>query len=306
MIEEYRDLIFTPEQAAGAHLQWAEEIATTEGSMWGIPKVDRKVIPERPGEMTCIIGRPGHGKSSILAFRARGEAERIMEAQKEDKRKGHIVLYITFDDSVEEIENFFVQGFENINSTEVAWGRANLDSIRRRTINRSRLPIWLMGHSITRSAKYTGKMGIRMTPQVLFDAIEQLQDAYAKTAYPIEHVSMICVDYIQRMPVPGTRIRTEEVTEAVYRIKELGVRLGTRTVVAVQASRAVDNRDVKIPEVHDCQHASAIEQVASKMFSVWRPWRTELVGIPEDAIIEGPNGYKMLSADNRTIAQTKR
>jgi hypothetical protein len=233
-----------------------------------------------------------------MALRAWVEAERIARARLNGERKGEIVLYITVDDSVEEIENFFVRGFEQINSTDIAWGRADIHSLRRRAMQRARIPIWIMGHSITRSAKYTKRLGLRMSPDVIFQTIEQLQEAYATTEFPIEYISMICVDYIQRLPVPGTHSRMEEVTEAIHRIKELAVRLGTRIIVGVQASRDVDNRDIKIPEMHDCQHSSAIEQDASKIFSVWRPWRTELKGVPQEYIIEGPNGYKQVSSTN--------
>lgn len=299
MKDEYKQLIFTPSQAASAHLDWATGIANSEGTKWGIPEIDAKVVPERPGEMICIMARPGHGKSSILAFRALHEAREIQKAQMRGERKGEIVLYVTFDDSVEEIENFFLQGFEGISSTDVAWGRADIESIKRRAMIRSRMPIWLMGHSIMRSAKHTGKVGVRLTPDVLFESVEQLQEAYAHTDFPINYISMICIDYIQRMPVPGTSTRMEEVTEAIHRVKELGIRLGTRSLVGVQASRAVDNREIKIPEMGDSQHSSAIEQDASKSYSLWRPWLTELSGVPQDQIIKGPNGYKMVTSQNK-------
>ena len=299
MKDEYKQLIFTPSQASSAHLEWATNIANSEGTKWGLPDIDSKVIPERPGEMICIMARPGHGKSLLLAYRAKHEADEIRKAQAMGKRKGEIVLYVTFDDSVEEIENFFIQGFEGLSSTDIAWGRANIDSLKRRSMIRSSIPIWLMGHSIIRSAKYTKKVGIRMTPDVLFDAVEQLQEAYANTENPITYISMICIDYIQRMPVPGTSTRVDEVTEAIHRIKELAIRLGTRALVAVQASRAVDNREIKIPEIGDCQHSSAIEQDANKIYSSWMPWRTELSGVTQDQIIVGPNGYKMITSQNK-------
>ena len=95
MKDAYKDLLFTPAQAGSAHLDWAESIHNNEGTTWGIPAIDRRVIPERPGEMICFIARPGHGKSSALAFRADHEARLIRAANKEGKRKGDIVLYIT-------------------------------------------------------------------------------------------------------------------------------------------------------------------------------------------------------------------
>ena len=71
-------------------------------------------------------------------------------------------------------------------------------------------------------------------------------------------------------------------------MKELLVRVGCAGIVGVQASRAVDQRDWKVPQLSDAQHCSAIEQTCDKYFSFWRPWLTE---DHNDAIPVNGKGY---------------
>jgi hypothetical protein len=121
-----------------------------------------------------------------------------------------------------------------------------------------------------------------------------MQEEYRETDNPIKSISHVFIDYIQRIPVPGTSDRVSEVTEAVHRCKELAVRMGTRVVAAVQASRAVESLDIKLAEMTHFQHSSGGEQDSNKMFSVWRPWRSELAGVPPSRIIKSEHGVKMV------------
>ena len=61
----------------------------------------------------------------------------------------------------------------------------------------------------------------------------------------------------------------------MIRAKEMALRVGCPVVLGVQASREVDNRKLKIPEMADAQWCSGIEQTSDKMFSLWRPILTE-------------------------------
>jgi replicative DNA helicase len=284
---EVQRLIFSPSEAASAHIDWARTQAETDGSTWGIPEIDRLVIPDRPGELIVYMGRPSDGKSSLLAYRALREANLIAN---DPSREGEVVVFVTFDDSAEEIENFFIQGYKGISSTDVAWGKVDIDLLKERAVRRASLPIWIIGHSISRSALFSGSPPIRMTPDVVFDAIECLQQEYDS----VNKVAMVMVDYAQRIPVPGSSNRVEEVTEAIHRMKELAVRVGTSVHAAVQASRAVEQLDIKLAEMGHCQHSSAIEQDANKVFACWRPWRSELGGVDHGRIVEGRNGLRVV------------
>ena len=52
----------------------------------------------------------------------------------------------------------------------------------------------------------------------------------------------------------------------------------------------MDDREIKLAEMRDAQWASSIEQTSDKVFSLWRPIRTEEEGTP---VIVGEKTYQV-------------
>jgi len=258
---DFRVLVHTPAELAQEHLQWAETIQTDPGIQFGISCIDKLVIPMRPGDLTSIIARPSHGKTSLMAYLARQEANRIIARDAKDREA---VVYVTWEQSAEELETFF-QADDQYSASDVAWGRVDLDIVRKKAVQRASVPIWVIGHGIARA----GQMMPRMTPDTVLGAIETMQ-----TDFGIRPTLML-FDYVQLIPIPNVKDRVQQVTEVPIRVKELALRIGAPAVVGVQASRDVDNKSEKIPEMRDAQWSSAIEQTSDKVFGLWRPWQTE-------------------------------
>lgn len=203
--------------------------------------------------------------TSLLAHFTRIEAERIRARGMEKKEA---VVYVTWEQSAEELEAFFqADGTHSI--SDIAWGRADLDTIKRQAMKRASLPIWVIGHGIGR----VGKQVPRMTPEIVLDAIESM----ASDPFYVRPTLMV-FDYMQLIPVPGFSDRIQRITEVPIRIKELALRIGCPAIVGVQARREVDDRSVKIPGMRDAQWASSIEQTSDKIFGLWRPCITENEG----------------------------
>ena len=261
---DYINLIHTPADLGAEYLAWAEKIRDDPGIKFGLPAIDNVVIPMRAGELISIIARPGHGKTSLLAYFTRIEAARIRARQKE---KQEAAVYVTWEQSAEELEAFFqADGTHSI--SDIAWGRADIDAIKRQAVKRANIPIWVIGHGIGRAGKKTP----RMTPDVVLGAIESMEADF--NVRP----TLMVFDYMQLVPVPGLSDRVQRVTEVPILIKELALRIGCPAIVGVQARREVDDRAVKIPEMRDAQWASSIEQTSDKVFGLWRPRMTENEG----------------------------
>jgi replicative DNA helicase len=261
MIETMKDkaklLIHTPADLAAEHLAWARRNMAVPGIPWDVRSVDNWMIPMRPGDLVGVMGRPGHGKSSIMAYLARCEAKRIMERGTETTEA---VVYVTWESSAEELENFFVAD-DKASASDVAWGRADIEYLEKKAVKRARVPIWVIGHGIGRASVDTP----RMTVDVVYDAIESMQADYGVKP------SLVLLDYVQIIPVAKANERTAQVTEAVIRAKELAQRAGVPIVAGVQARREVDTYKLPIPEKADAQWASGIEQTCDKLFGLWRP-----------------------------------
>lgn len=244
-------------------MAYAEALQKAPGIKWGVPSMDRTIIPMHPGDVVGIIARPGHGKSTLSAHVARTEAKRIREA---GKQESECVVYVTFEQATEEIEAMFQAG-PRYSVTDLAWGKADIEEVKRGAVERMRLPIWLMGESLSRR-----KQTPRMTVDTVYSALQGMEDEY--------HIkpTLIVFDYIQIVPVERQMERVQQVGEAIVRSKELARYVGAPILMCVQASRAVDGRIDKIPTAADCQWASAIEQASDKLLGIWRPALTEEAG----------------------------
>lgn len=269
-----RRLIHTPSEMMSGFMEFAERAQGDPGIPFGVKSVDEKMIPMRPGQLICIMGRPGDGKTSILAYLAKAEAARILKRGAEENEA---VVYVTWEQSAEELTAFFLAG-DKYSVSDVAWGRVDLDLIRRQLTTTAKTPIWIIGHGVNRA----GEKVPRMTPDVVLEAIESMRDDFGVRP------TLLLFDYLQLVPIPHASERVQQVTEAPIRIKEVALRVGAPAVAGVQASRDVDNRQEKLAEIRDAQWASSIEQTADKVFSLWRPARTEAIG----KHIESENGHR--------------
>ena len=265
MTGDARILVHTPAELMSGFVRWAEMAQSDPGVPFGLPSVDKRMIPMKPGELISLLGRPGDGKTSIMAYLARQEAERIKERGAVGREA---VVYVTWEQSAEELTAFFMTG-SDYSISDVAWGRANLETIRRDAAKGAGNPLWVIGHGIGRA----GQKAPRMTPDVVMAAIESMEQDFDGI-----RPTLLLFDYLQLIPIPNARERVQQVTEVPIRIKELALRIGVPAVAGVQAGRQVDDRQIKLAEMRDAQWASSIEQTSDKVFSMWRPARIEDLG----------------------------
>lgn len=259
--EGARALVHTPAEVGKAYLAWAERLRNDPGIIWGVPCVDKRVIPMRAGELISILSRPGHGKTSLLARLARLEAQRIINRH-DGPPYSEAVVYCTWEQSAEELNAMF-QASKEYTISDIAWGKAPLEIIRKQSVKRASLPIWVIGHGIGRAHHKAP----RLTPDTVLEAIESMEQDFGVKP------TLMLFDYLQLIPSRNYQDRVQQVTEMPIRVKELALRIGCPAFCGVQAARRVDDRDDKVPEMRDAQWASSIEQTSDKIFSVCRPIR---------------------------------
>jgi replicative DNA helicase len=276
------DFIHDPARSANEFLAWAEQIRSGSALTWGIPEIDRVVLPMRPGTMTVLMARPGHAKSSLAAWLAKRKAEEFA-----NDGSGRAVYYVTWEQTAEELENFFISG-GRYSSSDIAWGRVSIEDLRQRAIQRARLPIFIVGYGIS------GNLNLpRMTPSLVLEAIESA----AKDLEAHPKPGLLIFDYLQLIPVARPVERIQQVTEATIMIRELAQRLGCPAVACVQARREVDSRMPPIPDKADAQWSSSVEQTADTIFSLWRPAASH----PELREVELEDGRRIPVVENLLI-----
>jgi len=107
-----------PAESTTRYVQWYEKLLNTPGIDYGCV-MDKRVIPLHRGDVMAVLARPGHGKSSFMAYMAKREANKIIDRKTE---KDECVIYVSWEQPIEELEAFFQSG-ANYNSTDLAWGR---------------------------------------------------------------------------------------------------------------------------------------------------------------------------------------
>lgn len=283
--QDYRKLIHTPSESATEYVAYADGLSKSKGLTWGVKSLDEAMIPLHPGDVCGIIARPGHGKSSLAAFLARKTAKDILAREADTKE---CVVYVTFEQSTEEIEAFFQIDQGQYSVTDFAWGKVDLDVIRRGAVRRVGLPVWLMGKSMARRGSLP-----RMTVENVYRGLETIEHDYK-----IKPV-LIVLDYIQIVPVDRAQDRVNQVSEAINRSKtDLAMNVGCPVVICVQADRGVDKYASKVPTSSDCQWSSAIEQASDKLFGIWRPALTQ-----DEGSSVRVNGTEIAVTDSLLIAK---
>lgn len=247
--------LFSPAEAATYYVQDVEELLAAPVIDWGAKSLDAHITPMRPGEQpTYVIARPGNGKTSFMIYMARRHAMRITEPKK-------CVIYVTWEETVESIE-MSIEAGQDYTSEQVAWGTVDIEAVKRNAVKRANLPIFIIGQSAIRDRN---KRKPAMNLDRVYDTILALY-----YEFDIEPV-LICFDYLQKIPVERSKNRTEEVTEAVFKISELTKIIRSPILVGAQATRDVDDQGLPIPTLASAQHASAIEQEAFRMIGLLRP-----------------------------------
>lgn len=256
---DFRWLIHTPAELGRSFVEFAEKRRDVRGVQFGIPSVDKRVIPMAGGDYIGVIARPGHGKSALLAALALREARRI-----EREGTAEMAVVVTWEQMAEEFEMMIASGNDTgVSSSDIAWGRADVDALKGWAVKRAGLPLWTVGYGAFRTGNAP-----RMVLSTILDAIENIEVEFGKKP------TLVTLDYLQLIPSElGTGDRVAQVTEASNRIKELALRIDCPIVAGVQARREVDDRVDKIPTMRDGQWSSNIEQDADKLFSIMRPAR---------------------------------
>lgn len=102
--------------------------------------------------------------------------------------------------------------------------------------------------------------------------------------FKIEHgADLIVVDYLQLIqPRTNTDNMVQAMTEVSRGLKSLARELQIPVLAAAQLSRAVEQRDIKIPRLSDLRESGSIEQEADVVLFIYRKDRDKLEPTPEE------------------------
>lgn len=128
----------------------------------------------------------------------------------------------------------------------------------------------------------------------------------------IEHgLGLLAIDYLQLI-TPRTNFESmvQQVTEISRGLKALARELKVPVLAVSQLSRAVDQRDIKIPRLSDLRESGSIEQDSDVVIFIYRKDKDRLDAPPEEQNIvhvsiakhrNGPLGHIQLQFDSERV-----
>lgn len=265
---DYSTILFTPEQIGlkgNAYLKAHRENKGL-GVPFGLDDFDKEdpqgniLLPVMPGEVVSIIARPGHGKTGSMVRWARYRAQWL----RTQNIKNRVVLYISLEQTIEELNAFNLAADKKISITKMAAGEitdAEWNQCLEESITRRFMPLWNIGYSAT-----TDQKQIRIDADAIRGAIELIHDQHKL------EIDCCFVDYLQRMPYDRAETKVVGVSDNLDALKTIAQQTAKAAmVVGVQAQREVDDMKPPIPGLGDGQWTSNIEQTSDKVLSLVRP-----------------------------------
>lgn len=204
-------------------------------------------------------------------------------------------------------------------------GFFSLEMSREQVIDRliaaeSQVPLWKLR---------TGKIGSELEFQMIQEALDKLSRApifiddspspnilqmrSAARRLQVEHgLGLLVVDYLQLIaPRKNSDNLVAQVTEISRGLKGLARELNIPLLALSQLSRAVDQRDSKVPKLHDLRESGSIEQDADVVLFIYRKDREKIDVPPEEQNVaqiiiakhrNGPLGSVELKFDSERVS----
>jgi len=259
---DYSSILFSPEDVGILGAKYLEQRRANKGLgvKIGLNCLDDKMYPAFPGELWTIIARPGHGKTGFMMRWARSRAAFL----REHKIENTAVVYITVEQSTEELNAFNVAAENRISVTKMAMGDITDEewkSCLKDAVNRRFVPLWNIGYS-----SMTDKKQIKVT-------IENIEGAL-KIILEKNKIDSVFVDYLQRLPYNTREDKTTGISNNLDALKTIAQQITkSPVIVGAQAKREVDAKTAgaKIPDLDDGQWTSNIEQSSDRVISLVRP-----------------------------------
>ena len=139
------DSIYSPDMVSTMAVQEVEYYHNEPGIKTGYANLDKVMNPMRPGQLIPVLGFTNHFKSGLMDGLSQNAAAQISLQDTES-----IVIYVTWEDSIETIGIKNLAAYSRLDTTALVRGELSKDEwarLRRAAVERAQKPIWLIGHT---------------------------------------------------------------------------------------------------------------------------------------------------------------
>ena len=240
------------DEAMRQTIEMASNAYKNEEGIVGVPSgltdLDDRLGGLHKSDLVIIAGRPSMGKTALATNIAFHAAKKIQS----DERKSSIAFF-SLEMSSEQLSTRILAEQSRIKSNDIRRGRISdeqFDKFIETSKNVSELPLY-----------------IDETPAISIAALSNR----ARRIKRLYGLDMVVIDYIQLMRASNFKEgRVQEISEITQGLKALAKELAVPVLALSQLSRAVEQRDLKKPQLSDLRESGSIEQDADVVMFVYR------------------------------------
>ena len=234
-------------------IKMATEAMQSDQGIVGIPTglndLDEKLGGLHKSDLIILAGRPSMGKTALATNIAFNASKYILNRQEKSS-----VAFFSLEMSSEQLSTRILSEQARIKSDDIRRGKITEEEINR--------------YIETSRNIYNLPLFIDETPAITIAALSNR----ARRIKRLHGLDLVVVDYIQLMRSSTNRNegRVQEISEITQGLKALAKELSIPVLALSQLSRAVEQRDDKLPLLADLRESGSIEQDADVVMFVYR------------------------------------
>jgi len=214
----------------------------------GLTDIDDRLGGLHKSDLVIIAGRPSMGKTALATNIAFNAAKKM-----QDEGRKSSIAFFSLEMSSEQLSTRILAEQSRIKSNDIRRGRISeeqFDKFIETSKNVSELPLY-----------------IDETPAISIAALSNR----ARRIKRLYGLDLVVIDYIQLMRASNFKEgRVQEISEITQGLKALAKELSVPVLALSQLSRAVEQRDLKKPQLSDLRESGSIEQDADVVMFVYR------------------------------------
>ncbi len=215
----------------------------------GLNDLDEKLGGLHKSDLIILAGRPSMGKTALATNIAFNASKYILNRQEKSS-----VAFFSLEMSSEQLSTRILSEQARIRSDDIRRGKITEEEINR--------------YIETSRNIYNLPLFIDETPAITIAALSNR----ARRIKRLHGLDLVVVDYIQLMRSSSNKNegRVQEISEITQGLKALAKELSIPVLALSQLSRAVEQRDDKLPLLADLRESGSIEQDADVVMFVYR------------------------------------
>ena len=228
--------------------QLAESGSKLLGSSTGFKAIDNKLQGLQDGDLIVVAGRPSMGKTAL----AMNIAENVLVEN--DENTGAVLVF-SLEMPAESLTTRLLSGMSRLDQQDVRSGKLDNKQVTQ----------------VVEQSKRLRELPIYIDDSSLISPMELRARARRVNRQEPNGLSLIVVDYLQLMQVPGSlENRVNQISEISRSLKSLAKELNVPVLALSQLNRAVEQRTDKRPMMADLRDSGAIEQDADVILFIYR------------------------------------